>query len=73
MILDPSGRTAVRTHGAGHHVGMTIRRSALRRFLERPAGQFAVVTVLMLALFALVNLGVTYVLDAVFGGHWMVY
>ncbi|MEY2233865.1 MULTISPECIES: hypothetical protein [Streptomyces] len=52
---------------------MTIRRSALRRFLEHPAGQFAVVTVLMLALFALINLGVTYDLDAVFGGHWMVY
>ncbi|MGW3326915.1 hypothetical protein [Streptomyces virginiae] len=52
---------------------MTMRRSALRRFLERPAGQFAVVSVLMLVLFALISLGVTYVLDAVFGGHWMVY
>ncbi|MFG2489331.1 hypothetical protein ACGFSI_42175 [Streptomyces virginiae] len=52
---------------------MTIRRSALRRFLEHPAGQFAVVTVLMFALFALFSLGVTYFLDAVFGGHWMVY
>ncbi|MFF2789006.1 hypothetical protein ACFVT6_19965 [Streptomyces sp. NPDC058049] len=52
---------------------MTIRRPLRQRFLRHPAGQFAVVSVLMLILFVLVSLGVTYVLDALFGGPWMVY
>ncbi|MFF4426393.1 hypothetical protein ACFY04_37540 [Streptomyces sp. NPDC001549] len=52
---------------------MTIRRPVRQRFLRHPAGQFAVVTVLMLILFAVISLGVTYALGAVFDGPWMVY
>ncbi len=50
-----------------------MRRLVRQRFLRHPAGQFAVVAVLMLMLFALIGLGVTYALDAVFDGPWTVY
>ncbi|MFE9636424.1 hypothetical protein [Streptomyces sp. NPDC006463] len=52
---------------------MKIRSASVNRFLKHPGGQFAVVTVLMLILFALVGLGVTFVLHVLFGGAWMVF
>ncbi|MFD8984167.1 hypothetical protein [Streptomyces sp. NPDC059564] len=52
---------------------MSIRRATWNRFLRHPGGQFAVVAVLMLVLFALVGLGVTFALGVLFGGNWMVF
>ncbi|MEU9081520.1 hypothetical protein [Streptomyces sp. NPDC048357] len=52
---------------------MKIRRTTWNRFLRHPGGQFAIVAVLMLVLFVLVSLGVSWALDVLFGGHWMVY
>ncbi|MFD8631372.1 hypothetical protein [Streptomyces sp. NPDC059533] len=46
---------------------MRIRRATWNRLLRRPAAQFAIVAVLMLILFELVNLGVSSFLNAVFG------
>ncbi|WP_157880432.1 hypothetical protein [Streptomyces katrae] len=52
---------------------MKIPRSSWSRFLRHPVGQFTIVSMLILALFALVDRGVAIVLQAVFGGHWMVF
>ncbi|MFJ6480371.1 MULTISPECIES: hypothetical protein [unclassified Streptomyces] len=52
---------------------MKIRRETWNRLLKHPCGQFAVVTVLMLILFALVGLGVSFFLNVLFGDDWMVF
>ncbi|MFF1839510.1 hypothetical protein ACFVXE_35875 [Streptomyces sp. NPDC058231] len=52
---------------------MNARRANRERFLKSAGGQFAVVTLLVLALFAVVGLGVSYVLGALFGGGWFVF
>ncbi|MFE9933028.1 hypothetical protein [Streptomyces sp. NPDC005533] len=52
---------------------MMMRRTTWNRFLRHPGRQFAIVAVLVLALFVLVGLGVQLVLDVLFGGRWMVY
>ncbi|MGT2529795.1 hypothetical protein ACU4GG_23900 [Streptomyces nojiriensis] len=46
---------------------MRIRRATWSRFLRHPAAQFAIVAVLVLILFELVNLGVSSFLNAIFG------
>ncbi|MCX5315881.1 hypothetical protein [Streptomyces sp. NBC_00154] len=53
--------------------GMNARRVNWQRSLKSAGGQFAVVTLLVLALFALVGLGISYVLGALFGGSWFVF
>ncbi|MFD5417559.1 hypothetical protein ACFWJT_05970 [Streptomyces sp. NPDC127069] len=52
---------------------MKIPRSSWSRFLRHPVGQFTIVSILILTLFALVDHGVGFALQVVFVGQWMVF
>ncbi|MFE1790662.1 hypothetical protein ACFW7J_20080 [Streptomyces sp. NPDC059525] len=52
---------------------MKIPRSSWSRFLRHPVGQFTIVSMLILVLFALVDRGVAFALQVVFAGQWMAF